>query len=54
MCVTVGERLNVHGTKIMAKAQSVATGTAHKLKLGESASGAAYMAHNVINDHLRI
>jgi hypothetical protein len=22
--------------------------------LGESASGAAYMAHNVINDHLRI
>jgi hypothetical protein len=29
--------LNVHGTRMMAKTQSVATGTAQKLKLGESA-----------------
>jgi hypothetical protein len=39
------------------KTQSVATGTAHKLKIDESAensqgaSSAACMARNVINDH---
>jgi hypothetical protein len=31
--------------------QSDATGTAHKLKVDESASGAACMERNVINDH---
>jgi hypothetical protein len=52
--------LNVHGTRIRAKIQSVATGTAHKLNLDESAensqraSGAACMARNVINDHCEL
>jgi hypothetical protein len=48
--------LNVHGTRIATKTQNVATGTAHKLNLNESAessqraSGAARMARNAIND----
>jgi hypothetical protein len=36
-CCCLQSLLNVHGTRIMAKTQSVATGTAHKLKLDESA-----------------
>jgi hypothetical protein len=50
--------LNVlHGTRIATKTQNVATGTAHKLNLNESAensqraSGAARMARNALNDH---
>jgi hypothetical protein len=47
--------LNVQGTRIMAKTQSIATGTAHKLKLDESARVASLerraTSRNVINDH---
>jgi hypothetical protein len=48
-------RLNVHGTRIATKTQSVATGTAHKLNLNgrrriRSTRVAPRVAHNAIND----
>jgi hypothetical protein len=50
------ESLNVHGTRIATKTQHVATGTAHKLNLNESAENsqreiASGAARNAINGH---
>jgi hypothetical protein len=38
-------KLNVHGTRVATKTQSVATGTAHKLDLNESAENSQRRWH---------